>query len=883
MKVTKQNTTIFVASKLFLHLRQASWAFSMLLIAALATYSCKSVQKSYSGSTTVSSAEDSTEEQVDQKDLVCKMDDRVGPYRAEQTKHFDLIHTKLDVRFDWEKQYLYGTEVVSMKPHFYEEDTVVLDAKGMDIKKVALIQAADADIPGQELDYTYENEEFLVIALDKTYNKNDVLTLYIEYTAKPNELESGGSKAITSDKGLYFINPLGEDTSKPRQIWTQGETEASSCWFPTIDQPNQKTTQEIRMTVDTQFVTLSNGLLVGSQDNGDGTRTDHWKQTLPHAPYLFMMTVGDFAIVKDQWRDMPVHYYVEPAYEEHAMAVFGHTPEMIEFFSKRLGVDYPWEKYHSIVVRDFVSGAMENTTASLFMEGLQITKRERIDKTWDGIIAHELFHHWFGDYVTCESWSNLPLNESFANYSEYLWFEHFKGRSYADYLAQDETKQYLAEAENKKVDLIRFYYEDKEDMFDRHSYNKGGRILHMLRKYLGDEAFFASLAYYLKENKFSDVEVHNLRLALEEVTGEDLNWFFNQWFLSAGHPKLKVDYSYDKGEIQLEVEQVQDSLVSPKAYKLPLKVDVWTSDDSKQRFSITIDKRKQRFSLESKKEPLWVHFDAEEQLLAEVQYHMEEENYFQQFMLAGLYLPKDRSLKYYATQGDSLHAEKVLLKALDDEFWGIREQAIGIVESWEAQRQAPFLKKIHRLALEDPNSKVRASAMGFFGTADYAPMYPAMFEKGLKDSSYMVNARSLVGYLHTAGRKKVLAKLQEYEDINNLEIIRIVGEFYGALASLDKLDWYKRIIDRHGGQKEYYTVNNLGYLLQQLESEEDQMVVVRYLAEICRSEESWKYSKFAAYRAMAALKEKEEVKNLIDEIYEKEEKQFLKKLYDNVR
>src|SRR5690606_29186550 len=197
------------------------------------------------------------------------------------------------------------------------------------------------------------------------------------------------------------------------------------------------------------------------------------------------------------------------------------------FFSEKLGVEYPWDKYHQIVVRDYVSGAMENTGAVIFGDFVYKNKRELLDANDQSIIAHELFHHWFGDLVTAESWSNLTLNESFANYSQYLWDEHRFGLDEADYQAEGEADGYYQTGQSQGYhDLVWFDYDNKEQMFDGHSYNKGGRILHMLRNYIGDDAFFKALNIYLTQNKFKAAEFHQLRLAFEEVTGEDLNWFF---------------------------------------------------------------------------------------------------------------------------------------------------------------------------------------------------------------------------------------------------------------------------------------------------------------------------------------------------------------------
>jgi aminopeptidase N len=240
-----------------------------------------------------------------------------GPYRAENTKFHDLVHTRLEVSFDWEHQYLLGTALLELRPYFYPQDQLVLDAKGFEIHEIQLVDGANR----KPLSHQYDGMK-LTISLDKSYHNDESYFVEIKYTAKPNEREAGGSAAITSDKGLYFINPTGEQPDKPRQIWTQGETESSSCWFPTIDSPNQRSTQEIYITVDEHFITLSNGLLVYSRGNNDGTRTDYWKMEQAHAPYLFMMAVGEFAEVKDQWQDKEVSYYDEPEYQPYAKAIF---------------------------------------------------------------------------------------------------------------------------------------------------------------------------------------------------------------------------------------------------------------------------------------------------------------------------------------------------------------------------------------------------------------------------------------------------------------------------------------------------------------------------------------------------------------------------------
>src|SRR5450759_595150 len=403
-------------------------------------------------------------------------------YRGSSTRINDLAHTKLDVKFDYDKQWLYGKAWITIHPHFYPTDSLSLDAKGMEIKEIALVKGNSKS----PLQYQ-SNGMVLRITLDKMYKGGENYTIYIDYISKPNEIKTKGSAVITDAKGLYFINPKGEDKNKPTQIWTQGETEANSVWFPTIDKPNQKTTEEIYMTVPAKYVTLSNGLLISQKKNADGTRTDYWKMDLPHSPYLFFMGVGDYAIIKDNYKGKEVAYYVEKEYAPYARGIFGETPAMIGFYEKILGVPFAWPKYDQIVGRDYVSGAMENTSATLHQESAYQNGRQLVDENrWEDVIAHELFHQWFGDLVTTESWSNITVNESMADYSETLWNEFRHGKDAGQDHIQQNRQTFLSDPSADQKDLVRFYYADKEDVFDQVSYPKGGAILHMLRTYVGD-------------------------------------------------------------------------------------------------------------------------------------------------------------------------------------------------------------------------------------------------------------------------------------------------------------------------------------------------------------------------------------------------------------
>lgn len=793
------------------------------------------------------------------------------PYSPSRTLKNDLVHTKLEVSFDWAKQHLHGKATLTLKPYFYSQNTLELDAKGFEIASVK-------SFPDQQkLEYAYDQKK-LVIQLGKTYTKSQLYQVEIVYTAKPNELPKGGSQAISSDKGLFFINPDGKDTLKPKQIWTQGETEASSCWFPTIDTPNEKTTQEISITVDKQYKTLSNGHLVYSTQNADGTRTDLWKQEKPHAPYLVMMAIGDFVVVKDTMaktsnlKKLEVNYYVEPKYGPHAKAVFGRTPEMIDFFSKLLNYPYAWDKYSQIVVRDYVSGAMENTSATVLMDGLHCTTREMLDKSWDNIIAHELFHHWFGDLVTCESWPNLPLNESFANYSEFLWEEYKYGKDQADHHALEEMEGYLSESANKQEPLIRYHLKDYEDMFDAHSYNKGGRILHMLRKYVGDEAFFASLQLYLKRKEFGTAEINDLRMAFEEVTGEDLNWFFNQWFLSSGHPKLKVEQAYSNGNLTLKIKQEQDTTTTP-VYRLPLKVAVWTGTQ-KSVYPIEVNKKSQSFQFPVSQNPSLVLLDDEAQLLGTVDHQKTVKEYAFEYANASFYRQRLRAIEALMSVAvDSQATVSTMQAALHDPYYDIRKSAIEYFDVFRKLAGDAVLDQIRDMAVNDPKNSVKARAIQFLSKEPDTARYISLYEKGLTDSSYVVQGASLKAYLSTNRQDKATV-LARFENDESAEILNALATYYTEKKIPGKQHWFLRNISKLTGESLFTYLDNFGkYLPVCSETEKQQAIPI--LASIAKNHSVY-YIRFATFKALSKLPE---TKDLRKEIAAQETDERLKGAY----
>jgi aminopeptidase N len=742
-------------------------------------------------------------------------------YHASEPRETDLLHTTLHVRFDWTKKRMHGKATISARPYFYPTSSLKLDARGMEINRVAVL-LRDVANPVKlvadtvNLKYAYDGKT-LIIDLGRQYTRTESYMVFIDYLSKPDELtDVGGSAAISEDKGLYFINPDADPKDSvlhPRQIWTQGETQSNCVWMPTIDRPNQKMTTEIYITTEDKYVTLSNGLLYDQKKNADGTRTDHWRMDLPHAPYLVMMAVGQFTIVKDKlYNGKEVNYYVEPQFAPYAMQTFGKTPEMIEFFSKKLGVDYPWAKYSQVCARDYVSGAMENTTATLHGDFVQRDDREYLDNTFEDYVSHELFHMWFGDYVTCESWSNLPLNESFATYGEYLWNEYKYGKEEADCAHYDSYRGYMRESAGgratkewpgKREPLIRFNYENREDMFDSHSYNKGGQVLHMLRQYTGDEAFFASLKLYLETNKYQHVEIANLRLAFEQVTGQDWNWFFNQWFMSPGHPELDITYSFDapKQKQMVIIKQTQDRTKGAPVFRIPLSVDVY-SDGKIIRQEIVVKSICDTFYFESVTKPDFINVDAQKTLLCyKVDHHTAQEWAFL-FNTSSLYVdrleainnlvpkpfqapdPKKESLPQST---EEKFAKGIILRALSDKFWAIRAAACGKLGDYANEMKSQLIA----LSKNDPKPAVRVAALEALTEGATGDELKDVYLAGLNDPSYgviTISLQALVQHFKETG----MAEAAKRENEPNRMMKLAVANAYTYGGSDAQQPWFEK-------------------------------------------------------------------------------------------
>lgn len=729
------------------------------------------------------------------------------PYQGMPTQYTDLIHTRLDIAFNEPENLVNARANLLLKAYARSINQIELDAKGFDIHRVSERFGKDTI----DLKYSYDALK-LKIELKKTLTAKDTVLIYIDYTAKPSQLKSNGGKAIRDNKGLYFINSKGTDPHKPRQIWTQGETENSSCWFPTIDRPSEKHTHDFYLYIPQQSTSLSNGLLVESISLPGKMKIDHWRQTLPHAPYLAMLAIGNFMVTKESWNGMEVSYYLEPEFHPHAKVIFGETPNMLTCFSQRTGVSYPWEKFSQVVARDFVSGAMENTSAVVHHEGVQHSAREHRDHPQEDIIAHELFHHWFGDYVTARSWGQIPLNESFANYGEYIWNEYRHGKDEADCYFERGRTAYLNSKSKHHTPAIRTHFNDPDEMFDVLSYQKGGRVLHQLRNYLGDTLFFRGIQLYLTQNAFGIADIHDLRKAFEKASGEDLNWYFNQWMIGFGHPDLLVDYQYNtsKNELQVKVKQRQDASIG--VFKIPTTIAYGRDSLHKTIVPVVFDSAEQTFSFPvAASEMAYVSIDEAGVLLAEIEEHKSPAQWANQMKWAGSYGNFLRAYNQFKDSKDSLfwaYLPELIDKYLVNPNWVYQQYGLALLDKQISLIQQRS-QQITSLALNHPKSKFRCEALQVMSYLKDAAI-PTL-QAALKDSSYLVNARALV-ILNGIQPELALNAAQSMEQVYSGDVQEAVSSIYANAVSAQRLRYFALVLGKFRN-KRFSVLNNYGKYL----------------------------------------------------------------------
>ncbi len=654
---------------------------------------------------------------------------------------FDTQNIKLDLRFDWEREQALGTETITLAPLITNLRVLDLDAANMTFNSVKLAS-------GQGLKFAASPaQQKLTITLDRAYQPNDTLNIIIDYHTNGTTTARGIGGF---GRGLTFIKPNPDDPARPRQIWSQGETEYNHYWFPCYDHPNDFTTTEIIATVEKPLMVISNGKLLSTKDNEDHTRTFDWKIDQPHATYLTSIVVGEYAAVEGNYAGIPVISYVYPSELIEGRATTARLPEMVKFFSEKTGVKYPYAKYSQTMARDF-GGGMENISATTQTDNMIHDARTELDQTSDSLESHELAHQWFGDYVTCRSWADVWLNESFATYFQAMWDEHSLGHDdflYRDVKANQDT-YYRDWVRGVRRPIVTENYPNPEAVFDSYAYPRGGAVLHMLRKTLGEDNWWRAINHYLTKYAHQPVSTEQFRIAIEEATGQSMDWFFDEWVYKMGHPIFQVTQTYDEAAktltLQIRQHQKPDPTYEyPQAifFQTPVEIEIGTATRVRIERVMIEPKQEQSFSFRLDGEPQLVNFDYGDTLIKELLFDKSTDVLIYQLshdqdvmgrMWALERLSERRQAVNIPDDEKKLIPEAISASLTRDQFWGMRFEDAAALQGVPGED----VKKALLTAAKDMNPRVRARAIQALG-ARKDPALAATFQQALNDESYAV-------------------------------------------------------------------------------------------------------------------------------------------------
>jgi aminopeptidase N len=662
---------------------------------------------------------------------------KLPPRQYIPDRNYDTQHIKLDLRFNWELEQALGTETITFMPLTTNLRSLELDAANMTFSSVKLLSGAPLKFEADA------QREKLLVTLDRAYQPTDTLTIVIAYNTNG---VSKGTGIGGFGRGLTFIKPTPDDPTRPKQIWSQGETEYNHYWFPCYDHPSDFASTEISATVEKPLMVVSNGKLVETRSNKDGTRTFHWMMETPHASYLTSIVVGEYTAVEGNYAGIPVITYVYPNELEEGKVTAARLPEMVKFFSEKTGVKYPYAKYAQTVARDF-GGGMENISATTQTDNMIHDARTTVDRDQDGLQSHELAHQWFGDYVTCRYWSDIWLNESFATYFQAMWDEHRLGRDeflYRD-VRSNQDAYFATWAAGNRRPIVTSNFQNKDAVFDNYAYPRGGAVLHMLRKTLGEENWWRAINHYLRKYANQPVQTEQFRIAIEEATGQPMEWFFDQWLYRMGHPVFRVTQSYDQGAKTLSLKVRQEQTPDPNSgypqvgfFRAPVDVEIGTNSGTTRIERVIIEpKEEQTFTFTVDAQPTLVNFDYGGTLIKELKFDKPTDELVYQLAkdedVTGRLWAVDQLSKRMAEK-ETVDAEKqkiagALGSALDnDKFWGVRVEVATVASGAE-------LRPALLAATKDKDAHVRASAINALAKSK-DPTLASVYGQFLTDQSY---------------------------------------------------------------------------------------------------------------------------------------------------
>jgi len=637
--------------------------------------------------------------------------------QSERSRSYDALHYLIRISLDLDQKTFEGATTITASSLREGLETFILDAEEFTVTSVL-------GDDGAPLAFEQTAKE-LSVKLPRPYKFGEELSVTCFYRGRDPKI------------GLKF---MAETADNPRIVFSDSFPENVHHWFPCYDYPNDKVTSEILATVERGLKVAANGRLVSViEDRTAGTVTYHWSQGLPHSTYLIFLAAAPYVVVRDSYKTLPVSYWVYPRDAAKVGPTYGKTPKMIEFFNRLYGYDYPWQKYDQVSVPS--GGGAESTSATAMTHRIMVDEKGEPDFPAIGIVSHELAHQWWGDLVTLRSWAHTWLNESFGTYSDYLYHCYEKGDDEGAVDLLGKLNAYLREARTRYIrPIVSDRYDEPGDMFDAHTYPKGARVLHMLRSLVGDGPFFKTLSHFLHRYAFDAVDTADFIRSVKTVTGQNLDWFFDQWLFKPGHPVFEVRSQWDAAAkvVRLEVAQVQDFSKGVPVFRVPVSIKLVTPGKTDIR-KIWIEKREETFEFPVEEKPLLVRFDEDNVLIKEISFPKGRDELLYQLGHDDVIGRMDAAAALLANKDDPRTAAALTLSLQRDPFWAVRKSALETLAQIGVKGRAAIFKK----ACQDADPQIRSAALAALGNLkdrSYLEFYKGLFRT---DPSYRVQAEAL--------------------------------------------------------------------------------------------------------------------------------------------
>ncbi|MGH8104637.1 MAG: M1 family aminopeptidase, partial [bacterium] len=624
--------------------------------------------------------------------------------------------------------------------------------------------------------------ETLEITLPRAFSPGEKIIAEIRYHGSPRA-------------GLYFIIPDKGYPNRHLQVWSQGETESNHLWFPVYDYPNDFATSEMIATVPSSMTVISNGKLLEVAEPGPGLKTYHWLQDLPHATYLISICVGEYEEWKDQWNDVPLTGYVFKGDLGKAPNSFRNTKDMMEFISQRIGVKYPWAKYSQTVVTDFVASGMENVSATTLTERTLHDDRAHGDVQSESLLSHELAHQWFGDLLTCRDWLNTWLNEGFATYFQSLYFEHWRGKDEFLLDRVNSANGYINSSQYTKRPIVDYRLNQPFKQFDSHDYAKGSWVLHMLRRELGDELFWKAIKLYVTRNAHKTVITSDLQRAIEDATGRNFDWFFQQWVYSPGHPEIKASWDYIEKQhlVHLNLQQTQKTDDGTPVFVLDVPVQFWDANGTYTAYTLHFDKAAGDFYFVVPDRPVMVQVDPDRWVLMKLDFSSKPTaEWVTQLKHAKNAVDRMDAMTALSGKWNDTDVMPALLAALNDSFYAVRRSAADAVG--KSGRDDAY-KALTDALVTEADSRVRQSLTSALGNFDKNPEVPPLLKTLLTtDNSYYVRANALraLGKINEKDNFDVIKdalKQESHQDVIRGAVFDVLGDSLDERGLALAADW----------------------------------------------------------------------------------------------